>query len=82
MRREKSIDLSMLFDYKYRILRAKMIENVYKTTWNNNIAMTMSFNNAVRYKKLDKSTLSQTRRKKWGDQLQVSLSHMYDKWLL
>ena len=28
MRREKSIDLSMLFNYKYRILRAKMIENV------------------------------------------------------
>ena len=82
MRREKSINLGMLFDYKYRILRAKMIENVYKTTWNNNIAITMSFNNAVRYKKLDKSTLSQTRRKKWGDQLQVSLSHMYDKWLL
>ena len=81
MRREKSVDLSMLFDYKYRILRAKMIENGYKTTWNNNIAITMSFNNAVRYKKLDKSTLSQTRRKKWGDQLQVSLSHMYDKWL-
>ena len=81
MRREKSIDLSILFDYKYRILRAKMIENVYKTMWNNNIAITMSFNNAVRYKKLDKSTLSQTRRKKWGDQLQVSLSHMYDKWL-
>ena len=26
MRREKSIDLRMLFDYKYRILRAKMIE--------------------------------------------------------
>ena len=26
MRREKSIDLSILFDYKYRILRAKMIE--------------------------------------------------------
>lgn len=82
MRREKSIDLRMLFDYKYRILRAKMIENVYKTMRNNNIAITMSFNNAVRYKKLDKSTLSQTRRKKWGDQLQVSLSHMYDKWLL
>ena len=82
MRREKSIDLSMLFDYKYRILRAKMIENVYKTTWHNNIAITISFNNAVRYKKLDKSTSSQTRRKKWGDQLQVSLSHMYDKWLL
>ena len=82
MRREKSIDLSMLFDYKYWILRAKMIENVYKTTWHNNIAITISFNNAVRYKKLDKSTLSQTRRKKWGDQLQVSLSHMYDKWLL
>lgn len=82
MRREKSIDLSMLFDYKYRILRAKMIENVYKTTWHNNIAISISFNNAVRYKKLDKSTLSQTRRKKWGDQLQVSLSHMYDKWLL
>ena len=81
MRREKSIDLSMLFNYKYRILRAKMIENVYKTMWNNNIPITMSFNNAVRYKKLDKSTLSQTRRKKWGDQLQVSLSHMYDKWL-
>ena len=81
MRREKSVDLSMLFNYKYRILRAKMIENVYKTMWNNNIAITMSFNNAVRYKKLDKSTLSQTRRKKWGDQLQVSLSHMYDKWL-
>ena len=79
MRREKSIDLSMLFDYKYRILRAKMIENVYKTTWNNNIAITISFNNAVRYKKLDKSTLSQTRRKKGGDQLHVSLSHMYDK---
>ena len=56
-----------------------MIENVYKTTWNNNIAITISFNNAVRYKKLDKSTLSQTRRKKGGDQLQVSLSHMYDK---
>ena len=52
MRREKSIDLSILFDYKYRILRAKMIENVYKTTWNNNIAITISFNNAVRYKKL------------------------------
>lgn len=82
MRREKSIDLSMLFDYKYWILRAKMIENVYKTTWHNNIAITISFNNAVRYKKLDKTTLSQTRRKKWGDQLQVSLSHMYDKWLL
>ena len=64
MRREKSIDLSILFNYKYRILRAKMIENVYKTTWNNNIAITISFNNAVRYKKLDKSTLSQTRRKK------------------
>ena len=64
MRREKSINLGMLFDYKYRILRAKMIENVYKTTWNNNIAIIMSFNNAVRYKKLDKSTLSQTRRKK------------------
>ena len=64
MRREKSIDLRMLFDYKYRILRAKMIENVYKTMRNNNIAITMSFNNAVRYKKLDKSTLSQTRRKK------------------
>ena len=64
MRGEKSIDLSILFDYKYRILRTKMIENVYKTTWNNNIAITMSFNNAVRYKKLDKSTLSQTRRKK------------------
>lgn len=79
MRREKSIDLRMLFDYKYRILRAKMIENVYKTMRNNNIAITMSFNNAVRYKKLDKSTLSQTRRKKGGDQLQVSLSHMYDK---
>ena len=80
MRREKSIDLSILFDYKYRILRAKMIENVYKTMRNNNnIAITMSFNNAVRYKKLDKSTLSQTRRKKGGDQLQVSLSHMYDK---
>ena len=29
-----------------------MIENVYKTTWNNNIAITISFNNAVRYKKL------------------------------
>ena len=52
MRREKSIDLSILFDYKYWILRAKMIENVYKTTWNNNIAITISFNNAVRYKKL------------------------------
>lgn len=64
MRGEKSIDLSMLFDYKYRILRAKMIENVYKTTWHNNIAITISFNSAVRYKKLDKSTLSQTRRKK------------------
>ena len=63
MRREKSIDLSMLFDYKYRILRAKMIENVYKTIWNNNIAIIINFNNAVRYKKLDKSTLSQTRRK-------------------
>lgn len=64
MRREKSIDLSILFDYKYRILRAKMIENVYKNMWNNNIAITISFNNAVRYKKLDKSTLSQTRRKR------------------
>ena len=41
MRREKSVDLSMLFDYKYRILRAKMIENVYKNMWNNNIAITM-----------------------------------------
>ena len=28
MRREKSINLGMLFDYKYRILRAKMIENM------------------------------------------------------
>ena len=53
MRREKSIDLSMLFDYKYRILRTKMIENVYKNMWNNNIAITISFNDAVRYKKLD-----------------------------
>ena len=41
MRGEKSIDLSMLFDYKYRILRTKMIENVYKNMWNNNIAITM-----------------------------------------
>ena len=68
MRREKSIDLSMLFDYKYRILRAKMIENVYKTMWNNNIAIIINFNNAVRYKKLDKCTLSHTRRKRsWSD---------------
>ena len=64
MRREKSINLGVLFDYKYRILRAKMIENVYKNMWNNNIAITISFNNAVRYKKLGKSTLSQTRRKR------------------
>ena len=64
MRREKSINLGILFDYKYRILRAKMTENVYKTMWNNNIAITKSFNNAVRYKKLDKCTLSHTRRKR------------------
>lgn len=68
MRREKSIDLSILFDYKYRILRAKMIENVYKNMWNNNIAITISFNDAVRYKKLDKCTLSHTRRKRsWSE---------------
>ena len=73
MRREKSIDLSMLFNYKYRILRTKMIENVYKNMWNNNIAITISFNNAVRHKKLDKSTLSQTRRKRsWSEGIVTS----------
>ena len=64
MRREKSIDLSMLFDYKYRILRAKMIENVYKTIWNNNIAIIINFNNAVRYKKVRQEYFISNKKKK------------------